>query len=169
MYLQDQVATRLLVSSHFLSWQGLQEEMEEVQGQAARKARPGGHRCTEYFWTTTPFSQSEARGPAGVSVSPQRYLHVDELCRHIITTRVCTGSPKDFCSHPAAWHLPGQGGRWRSEYCFLVNKKALVCVLWFNLLSELVLVTQGLMWGLGGGGRKDVNRRKHNTLQAAGP
>lgn len=42
-------------------------------------------------------------------------------------------------------------------------------VLWFNFLSEIVLVIQGQVSGLGGGGRKDASRRKHTTLRAAGP
>lgn len=134
MHLQDQVATELLVCSRSLSCQGLQEEMEEeVQGPAV-----GGDsaRRTPLYRVfldpyVPPFSQPEPQGPGGISVSPKHY---HKLCRHIVTTCVCIGSPKDFCSHPAARHLLRHGGRRGRKYCFLVNKKALVYVLRINFL-----------------------------------
>lgn len=42
-------------------------------------------------------------------------------------------------------------------------------VLQFNFLSEIVLVIQGQVWWLRGGGKKYATRRKHTTLRAAGP
>lgn len=76
MHLQDQVVTELPVCSRSLSCQGLQEEMEEeVQGPATREIRPGGRRCTEYFWTLmSPHSPSLNPGGQQAFPCPQSVI-----------------------------------------------------------------------------------------------
>lgn len=105
--------------------------------------------AAEYFWTL--ISLCSCLNPRGQQTFPCSQSIFTRFCRHIITTCVCTGNPKDFCSLAASQELLGT--RQGSGYCFLVKIRALVYMLQFNLFSEIALLTQGRVWG---GERKEA-------------